>query len=246
MGSQDKAAPMPETIRQEDREYFASRQEKADAILADIQSLVGPDIGSRRISVLEVGANSCFIAQRLASITGWDIHCLEIEAERLLKYPEICRSFKSLLADATAIPFDDGSFDLVFCNHTLEHIVPYQACISEMLRVTRPGGFLYLAFPNRDRLVDEIGLSPAKTKANLAWYFDRAFRAFTIESRVRHHIGLGYGQVSAACRGQKVVCLSKGHATRYLGKTARGIAGRVPAAVFDRFSPVGVYLVEKR
>ncbi len=237
---------MPETIRQEDREYFASRQEKADAILADLQFEGFPDIAGRRISVLEVGANSCFIAQRLASTTQWDIHCLEIEAERLLKYPEICRSFKSMLADATAIPFEDGAFDLVFCNHTLEHIVPYQACISEMLRVTRPGGLLYLAFPNRDRLVDEIGLSWTKTRGNLVWYFDRAFRAFSIDSRVRHHIGLGYGQIRAACRGQKVVCLSKGHATRSLGKTARGIARRVPAGFFDRFSPVGVYLVEKR
>lgn len=238
--------PMPQAIRQEDREYFDSRQEKADAILADIQSLGHPDIGSRRIPVLEVGANSCFIAQRLASVTRWDIHCLEIEAERLFKYPEICRSFKSVLADATAIPYKDASFDLVFCNHTLEHIVPYQACISEMLRVTRPGGFLYLAFPNRDRLVDEIGLGWSKTKSNLAWYFDRAFRSFTIESRVDHHIGLGCGETRVACRGHRVTCLSKGHATRSLGKTARRIAGRIPAGIFDRFSPVGVYLVEKR
>lgn len=238
--------PALDTVREDDREYFASRQEKADAILADIRAAGFPDIGGRSISVLEVGANSCFIARRLASVTRWDIHCLEIEADRLLKYPEICRSFKSLLADATAIPFEDGSFDLVFCNHTLEHIVPYEACISEMLRVTRKGGLLYLAFPNRDRLIDEIGLSWTKTKGNLAWYFDRAFRAFTIESRVRRHIGLGRGQIKAACAGHKVACLSRGHATRSLGGTARGIAGRVPAGFFDRFSPVGVYLVEKR
>lgn len=238
--------PALDGFREEDQEYFASRQEKADAILADIQAAGYPDIGGRPISVLEVGANSCFIARRLSSATQWDIHCLEIEAERLLKYPDICRAFKSLLADATAIPFEDGSFDLVFCNHTLEHIVPYEACISEMLRVLRKGGLLYLAFPNRDRLIDEIGLSWTKTRGNLVWYFDRAFRAFTIESRVRHHIGLGYGQIRAACRGHRVVCLSQGHAIRSLGKTARGIAGRVPAAFFDRFSPVGVYLVEKR
>jgi len=232
-------------IREEDRDYFASRQSKADAIMADIQSLVHSDVQSRRISVLEVGANSCFIAQRLRSKAEWDMHCLEIDSDRLLRYPDICRSFKSVLADATAIPFANGAFDLVICNHTLEHIVRYEDCINEMLRVTREGGYLYLAFPNSDRLVDEIGISWTKTKGNLSWYFARLFRASTIESRVRFHIGLAYGQIKTACRGHKVVCLSKGHAVRSLGRTAGAIAGRVPAAVFDRFSPVGVYFVEK-
>jgi hypothetical protein len=114
-----------------------------------------------------------------------------------------------------------------------------------MLRVTREGGYLYLALPNSDRLVDEIGISWTKTRGNLSWYFTRLSRASTIESRVRFHVGLAYGQIKTACRGHKVVCLSKGHAVRSLGRTAGAIAGRVPAAVFDRFSPVGVYFVEK-
>jgi SAM-dependent methyltransferase len=232
-------------IREEDRDYFASRQSKADAIMADIQSLGHSDAQSRRISVLEVGANSCFIAHRLRSKAEWDMHCLEIDSGRLLRYPNISRSFKSVLADATAIPFADDAFDLVICNHTLEHIIRYEDCIQEMLRVTRTRGYIYLAFPNSNRLADEVGVRWSMLRANLSWYFSRLFRAFTIENRVRFHIGLAYGQIKTACRGHKVVCLSKGHAVRSLGRTAGAIAGRVPAAFFDRFSPVGVYFVEK-
>jgi SAM-dependent methyltransferase len=232
-------------IREEDRDYFASRQSKADAIMADIQSIGHADIGSQHISVLEVGANSCFIAHRLRYIAEWDMHCLEIDSGRLLKYPTISRSFKSVLADATAIPFADGAFDLVICNHTLEHIVRYRGCIAEMIRVTRNGGHLYLAFPNSDRLVDGLGMKWTMLRGNIAWYFVRLFMASSVESRVKHHVGLADGQIRRALQPHKVVCLSKGHAVRSLGRRISALAERVPTAFFDRFSPVGVYFVEK-
>jgi SAM-dependent methyltransferase len=232
-------------IREEDRDYFKSRQGKADAILADIQSNGQADVGCQHISVLEVGANSCFIAHRLKSIAEWDMHCLEIDPGRLLRYPGISRSFKSVLADATAIPFADGAFDLVICNHTLEHIVRYVDCIAEMIRVTKDGGYIYMAFPNSDRLVNELGVKYSVLRGNIAWYFVRLFRAHSVESRVTHHVGLADNQVRKALRPHKVMCLSKGHAVRSLGGKASVLAERVPSVIFNRFSPVGVYLVEK-
>lgn len=232
-------------IREEDRDYFASRQSKADAILADIQSTVHADMASRHISVLEVGANSCFIAHRLKSIAQWDMHCLEIDSSRLLKYPGISRSFKSVLADATAIPFADGVFDLVICNHTLEHIVRYQDCVAEMIRVTRNGGYIYMAFPNSGRLVNELGMKWSVFGGNIAWYFVRLFVAHSTESRVKHHVGLSDSEVRKVLRTHKVTCLSKGHAVRSLKRKVSRLAEGVPATVFNRFSPVGVYLVEK-
>jgi SAM-dependent methyltransferase len=46
------------------------------------------------------------------------------------------------LADATALPFDDGSFDAVIAMHMLYHVASPAAGIAEMYRVLRPGGFL--------------------------------------------------------------------------------------------------------
>ena len=46
-----------------------------------------------------------------------------------------------------ALPFDDGSFDLVLCAETIEHVRDVQLLLSEIRRVLRPGGTLALTTP---------------------------------------------------------------------------------------------------
>src|SRR5436305_961907 len=43
-------------------------------------------------------------------------------------------------ADVDALPFDDGSFDVVLCIEVLRYIADPQRCIAEVARVLRPGG----------------------------------------------------------------------------------------------------------
>lgn len=45
-------------------------------------------------------------------------------------------------ADATALPFEDGSFDTVMAMHMLYHLAEPTKGIAEMYRVLKPGGFL--------------------------------------------------------------------------------------------------------
>jgi SAM-dependent methyltransferase len=42
--------------------------------------------------------------------------------------------------DVRALPHPDGSFDATFCDKVLLHVGPAQAVLSELVRVTRPGG----------------------------------------------------------------------------------------------------------
>ena len=44
-------------------------------------------------------------------------------------------------ADILDLPFEDNSFDVVFCNHVLEHIIDDQKAMSELYRVMKKGGF---------------------------------------------------------------------------------------------------------
>lgn len=46
------------------------------------------------------------------------------------------------------LPFEDGSFDLVTTYQTLEHVSDVRLCLSEMLRVLRPGGVLHVRAPD--------------------------------------------------------------------------------------------------
>lgn len=48
--------------------------------------------------------------------------------------------------DATALEFDDQSFDYIFSVATFEHIVGLPAALAEMFRVLKPGGLLYANF----------------------------------------------------------------------------------------------------
>ncbi|MDQ3009088.1 MAG: methyltransferase domain-containing protein [Acidobacteriota bacterium] len=51
-------------------------------------------------------------------------------------------------ADATALPFADGSFDLVTSNMVFEHVEKPLASLNEIRRVLRPGGRLLVLTPN--------------------------------------------------------------------------------------------------
>ena len=50
---------------------------------------------------------------------------------------------------AEAIPFPDGSFDLVILHDVIEHVRSHRNTISDIARVLRPGGGLWLQGPNR-------------------------------------------------------------------------------------------------
>ncbi len=43
--------------------------------------------------------------------------------------------------DLHQIPIEDNSFDVIFCNHVLEHVEDDIRCMSELFRVMKPGGW---------------------------------------------------------------------------------------------------------
>ena len=43
--------------------------------------------------------------------------------------------------DIMDMPFEDDSFDVIFCNHVLEHVEDDNKAMSELYRVLKPGGF---------------------------------------------------------------------------------------------------------
>ncbi|MDR9401451.1 MAG: class I SAM-dependent methyltransferase [Psychroflexus sp.] len=55
-------------------------------------------------------------------------------------------------ADITELPFDDDSFDVIICNHVLEHIEQDQLAMKEIYRVLKMGGFAILQIPLDEKL----------------------------------------------------------------------------------------------
>ena len=50
-------------------------------------------------------------------------------------------------ADICNLPFEDNSFEVIFCNHVLEHIPDDAKAMSELFRVLKPGGWGILQVP---------------------------------------------------------------------------------------------------
>lgn len=49
--------------------------------------------------------------------------------------------------DITNIQYPDASFDVILCNHVLEHIPTDQTAMKELFRVLKPGGWVILQVP---------------------------------------------------------------------------------------------------
>ena len=61
--------------------------------------------------------------------------------------------------EATQLPYKNESFDAAICSETIEHVADEAKVISEIARVLRPGGLLFITAPNlwnAHRLIESI------------------------------------------------------------------------------------------
>ncbi|SDW37301.1 Methyltransferase domain-containing protein [Lutibacter oricola] len=77
-------------------------------------------------------------------------------------------------ADICNLPFEDNSFDVVFCNHVLEHIIDDAKAMSELYRVLKPGGFGIFQIPQeleRETTYEDFSItSPEKRAKHFGQY----------------------------------------------------------------------------
>ena len=100
-------------------------------------------------------------------------------------------------ADICALPFEDNSFDIILCNHVLEHIPDDQKAMQELYRVMKPEGWGVFQVPqdvNRKETFEDPSITDKKERARIFGqydhvriygydYFDRLRAAgFTVEA----------------------------------------------------------------
>ena len=131
-------------------------QERDLQVLGDPAGLAGRD-------VLEVGcgAGQCsrWLATQGARVVGLDLSERQLQHSRRLDeatgvvVPTVCGT-------ATALPFGDGSFDIVFSSFgALQFVADGQVMVDEVARVLRPGGtFAFsVTHPIRWSMPDDAG-----------------------------------------------------------------------------------------
>ena len=78
-------------------------------------------------------------------------------------------------ADIVNLPFNDNSFDVIFCNHVLEHIQDDTKAMKELFRVMKKGGMGVFQVPqdlNRDVTFEDNSITDPKERAKIFGQYD--------------------------------------------------------------------------
>lgn len=92
------------------------------------------------LKVLHVAPEYCFI-NRFEQLKNLDYLTADIESP-----------LAKVKMDIENIQFPENSFDVIFCNHVLEHVSDFPKATSELFRVLKPGGWAIMQSPQDMRM----------------------------------------------------------------------------------------------
>ena len=114
---------------------------QVEQVREQLRAFVAPNGDERAVDVgTGAGTLALALAPMVREVVGVDVVPELLEAARRAAPPNV--SF--IEADATRLPFDNGSFDLTCCRRTLHHIARPELVVAELARVTRPGAVVFV------------------------------------------------------------------------------------------------------
>jgi SAM-dependent methyltransferase len=124
------------------------RRQKARKILSVVRYHLGRDDLSG-LTFLDLGCSLGWLVEA-ATVDGAHGIGVDIDVPGLTKARrERDPRCTFISTDGEALPFQDESLDVVVCNHIYEHVVDPDAVMTELQRVLKPDGILYLGLGNR-------------------------------------------------------------------------------------------------
>ncbi len=78
-------------------------------------------------------------------------------------------------ADICDLPFEDSSYDVILCNHVLEHIPDDTKAMKELYRVLKPGGWGIFQIPqdqDRETTFEDDSITGKKERAKIFGQYD--------------------------------------------------------------------------
>lgn len=84
---------------------------------------------TKQLKVLHIAPEQCF-HYRFKQLSNLEVTSGDIESP-----------LADLHFDLHQIPLDENKFDVIFCNHVLEHVNNDITCLNELYRVMKPGGW---------------------------------------------------------------------------------------------------------
>jgi len=122
---------------------LALQEERAAALGERVRRLLGPFTGSE--VALDAGSGTGSLAFALAPHVG-QVVAVDSRADYLNAGREVApENARFVEGDATALPFGYATFDIAGCLRVLHHVRRPELAVSELVRVSRPGGRVFIA-----------------------------------------------------------------------------------------------------
>jgi len=77
--------------------------------------------------------------------------------------------------DLHNIPLEDNQYDVVFCNHVMEHVKDDLQCMKELHRIMKPGGWGIMQVPidaSRTETYEDWSITDPKEREKHFWQYD--------------------------------------------------------------------------
>ena len=113
--------------------------------------------------VLHFAPEQCFL-KRFQKLKNLDYTTTDLESP-----------IADIKADICNLPFNNNSYDIILCNHVLEHIPDDTKAMHELYRVLKPGGFGVFQIPqdlNRASTFEDDSITDKKERAKIFGQYD--------------------------------------------------------------------------
>lgn len=121
------------------------------------------DFFSEKYKVLHFAPEQCFL-KRFRQLKNIDYTTTDLLSP-----------IADVKADICNLPFKDNSYDVIFCNHVLEHIPDDTKAMQELYRVMKPGGFGVFQIPqdlSRETTFQDDTITDKSERAKIFGQYD--------------------------------------------------------------------------
>jgi len=120
---------------------------------------------NKKLDVADIGCGAGTLSMMWAA-AGHNAHGLDVNDALLTiakqRAEEAGLNIEFTLGSATHLPWENESMDVCISPELLEHVVEWKTCLTEFVRVLKPGGVLFISTTNK--------LCPKQQEFNLPFY----------------------------------------------------------------------------
>ena len=118
---------------------------------------------AKKLNVLHIAPEQCFI-HKFKKQTNLNYLTGDLESP-----------IADIHFDLHSIPLEENRFDVVFCNHVMEHVTDPLQCMREIYRVMKPGGWAIMQVPqdmNRETTYEDASIVTPEDREKHFWQKD--------------------------------------------------------------------------